>query len=180
MKSSLKEKLKALLPNVPQNEEELRTVAADGALASYELDRLTAERDEAVEEAARPFSGPILQAKKRLEAATASLKAWATGHRSAFGGKKSHLVAGHSLTFHQSPGKLVNPKKDDEIVDAIVAADDDALFEICIAVKPTLDKVSIKAALQGDDAVLANKLTALGFRVAKDESFTFIPASIEA
>lgn len=176
---SLKSKLRALLPSIPRNEDELAQTATNAALASYELDRLTAERDTAAEEITRRFSDPIARTKKQFESLVDSLRLWSRANRATFGARKTYLVNGHALTFRQSPGKLENPAKDDALIDAIIASEDDALIDAAITIKPALDKNGIKSALESNPE-LAPKLAALGFTISREETFEFKPATREA
>lgn len=175
---TLKDKLKALLPVAPKTMEELRIAASEAATTAYELDELIAARDTAVEAAKAPYDSRIVQATKTYQGLVARLRAWAVANRPSFGKRQSYLLCGHALTFRQSPGKLEASFKDAALVESIIASGDDALIELAIAVKPALDKVAIKAALEGPDTDLAARLQALGFRVTRDEDFRFEPARV--
>lgn len=175
---SLKAKLKALLPSVPQNADELRVTVSEAARLTYEIEQAEAQRETAVEEAKRPFDARIIAAEKRLAGLLAALKTWALGHRDEFAGRQSYTIAGHSLTFRRSQGKLDNAASDTEAVEAILATDDDALIDLCLTVKPALDKKAIKAALEGPDAILAQRLADIGFHIDRPEEFKFEPARV--
>lgn len=176
-KSGLFDKLKALLPSVPQNSEELLNTASNAAALTFEIEALEAERDEAVEAAKKPYDALIIAKVKSLAGLVGALKAWATGNREDFGGKKSYVIAGHALNFRQSPGKLTCADEE-KALDLIIATGDPDLIALCVDIKPTLDKKGIKAALEGSDEALAKRLRDLGFEVAKPEAFKFEPARV--
>lgn len=175
---SIKSTLLSLLPSAPKTIEELRTVASDAATVIFQIETLTAERDDVVEKAKSPFDSQIIQAEKKRDGLVDKLKAWAISHRSEFGSRKTYEVAGHGLTFRGSPGKLEYTGKDDDLIDTIIGTGDSALIEAVITVKPALDKRAIKAAIDGGEPELVAKLTKLGFRIEKPESFTFEPSRV--
>jgi hypothetical protein len=173
---SLKSTLLSLLPSAPKTQEELRKVASEAAVEIFKAERLTAERDEAVEAVKAPYDSLIIQSEKLRDSLVAKLKAWALTNRAEFGGRKTHIVAGHALAFRTSPGKLENTAKDDAVIDQIIGSEDGELLEIALTVSPSLDKKSIKAALEGGDEAMKKKLTDLGFRIEKPEAFKFEPS----
>lgn len=177
---SLKTTLLALLPSAPKTPEELRQVASEAASTIYEIDTLVAERDAVVEAAKSPYDSRIILAEKQRDSLVDKLKAWALGHRDAFGGKKTYPIAGHRLAFRVSPGKLEHTGKEADLVDRIVGSGDGELLEVAITVKPALDKASIKAALESGNEEIVAKLSGLGFRIEKPETFSFNPAHVDS
>lgn len=176
-KPGILDKLRSLLPSVPQNTEELLTTASTAALLTFEIEALEAERDDVVEAAKTPYDARIIGKQKALKGLMSALKSWATAHRDDFGGRKSYVIGGHALSFRQSPGKLTC-SDEEKALDAILATGDHELIALCIAVKPALDKTGIKAALEGTDPAVAKRLRDLGFEVAKPEAFKFEPARV--
>jgi phage host-nuclease inhibitor protein Gam len=175
---TISSKLKALLPTAPKTVEDLRQTVREAAATAYQIDRLKAERDEAVAAVTETHSLPLTQAEKKLKGLVAALKAWATGHRSEFAGKQAIQIESHTIAFRKSPGKLASEAKDEEIIEAILGSDDDELIELALTVKPALDKVAIKSALQ-TDSDLSRRIASFGFQIERGETFTFEPARVE-
>ena len=171
-------KLKALLPAAPKTVDDLRETVRTAAATTYEIEKLKAERDAAVALITEHHALSLGQAEKKLKGLIAALKAWAVGHRDDFAGKQALQIESHTLAFRKSPGKLANDGKEDEIIEAILGSDDDELIELALTVKPALDKVAIKSALQSDTD-LGRRIASFGFEVEKGETFAFEPARVE-
>lgn len=171
-------KLKALLPSAPKTLDDLRQTVREAAATAYQIDKLKADRDAAVAAVTEEHSLPLTQAEKKLKGFVIALKAWATGHRAEFDGKQALQIESHTLAFRKSPGKLTNDGKEDEIIDSILGSDDDELIELALTVKPALDKVAIKAAIQSDSDI-GRRIASFGFQIEKGETFAFEPARVE-
>lgn len=170
-----------LMPKVPSERKDLRKLVSDAAVTTYELEAKKAEREKAVEAVSKKFGGRITQLEKKLKGLCATLKTWALSHRPEFGGKQSLIVDGHTLKFREGTGKLVNPAglKDDDMVERIVASDDEELVAATLSVKLTPDKNAIKALLD-EGGALGERLAELGYEIRKEEAFSFEAGRVDS
>lgn len=177
IKKAMRRAAIALLPEIPETEEQLRKSAAEAAKTAYRANILQEEMDAKVTEVTEKLGGEIMRLKKRYGKIVGGIQTWAHRHRDRFSGRKSLVIDGHDLSFRMGNGKLVNSDSDDNLIQRIFASGDDDLIDASIDLKPSIDKVTIKAALSAGGP-MAEQLTALGFSIEKVEGFTFKPASV--
>ncbi|MEM9282101.1 MAG: host-nuclease inhibitor Gam family protein [Verrucomicrobiota bacterium] len=179
MKNLTKTLIKAVKVEPIKDDETLSGVCSEGAKATYELDRLTAEQEEKLNAVREEYEPRLAGLREGLKRCTGRLKAWALSNREArFSKRQSLIVAGHRLRFRVSPGKLetTDDLKESDVIDAILASDDEDLIEELITVKPSLNKTAAKRVLLDGDDEKRKRLLNLGLRLAKVENFEFAPA----
>jgi len=85
---------KKAVPGADYTRDDATALAAAIVASQIQRERLVAERDEAMETAAKPYRPQIDQIDAELKDGLARLEAWATAHRAEFGEAKSLVLPG--------------------------------------------------------------------------------------
>jgi phage host-nuclease inhibitor protein Gam len=160
-----------------RDRDEATAIAAGTARLILEQEKSALIRDERLEALKAEFNLQIEEFGREIEKNTKRLSQWALANREReFGDKKSITLAGHKLAFREGTGKVefATGTKEAEALDAILAAEDDAVIERFVAIKTSLDKNAVLAAWRASET-LREFLGNCGVRVVKEEKFSFEP-----
>jgi hypothetical protein len=140
--------------------EELTAIVITTADTILTRDKLTLERES------------IDKNQKRIHT-------WAVSNRKEyFGTSRTFAVAGHTLEFRQSPGKVETTKgtTQNDVINALLGEDDE-IQEKYLSVKAALDKHAILKAFDPDKGNPEDrtKLENLGLTISAPDLFTFKP-----
>ena len=177
MKTTKARLLKALYVPAIMTLDEATKIAAATAALIIERDKLQAERNEAVEEASLQYAVALDEFDRQIKGNEKALLAWAKKNRAAvFGDAKSLGLAGHKVAFREGTGKVGTKEgiTEEDVIDALIGAEDDSLAERFISVKPALDKNAILTVLRAGGP-LAELLGDLGLILVKEEKCEFKP-----
>lgn len=157
--------------------EEATAIAAATASLILEQEKAALIRDERIEALKMEFNLQIEEFGREVEKNTKRLGDWAVRNRkSEFGDKQTIRLAGHKLAFREGTGKVefTPGTKEKEALDLILAAEDEAIVDRFVNVKPTLNKNAVLTAWRSSET-LREFLQACGVEVVKTESFSFEP-----
>jgi phage host-nuclease inhibitor protein Gam len=85
---------KKTVPGADYTRDEATVLAASVVASQIQRERMVAERDAAIESAARPYRPAIDQADAEIKDGLARLEAWATAHPEEFGNAESTVLPG--------------------------------------------------------------------------------------
>lgn len=164
---------------VIKNEEDLNQAVVKAAGLKLEHDKITLLIEERLRVIKEDLSTKAEALKKESEAEVKRIQKYAAAHREElFGDKQSVTIAGHALEFRRSPGRTSTLKgyTVQDVVDALLSIDDEALSEKMTSVKASLSKDDVLDYWEtGEEA--QDFLRSIGVEVVKDESFKFTPSS---
>lgn len=162
--------------------DELITTASQVAVTQLKRDTLTLQMDAEIQQIRDKYSRDIETLNTQVEHDVKRIKNWAVANRKeVFGDKQSVVIAGHELSFHQSPGAVAftDGKKAADVIDIICALpgeEGDAVRESLLRVKPELNKDAVQREFRMGHG---KEMAALGLTITKEESFTFTPSREE-
>lgn len=174
MKANL---LKALKGTSITTRDQATAVAAATAALIIERDKIQADRNEAVEQTSLGYAVQLDELNSKIKVNERALIAWAIKNRKTeFINSKTLGMAGHKLAFREGSGKLgtIEGVSEDDVIDAIIEAEDESLIERFITIKTALDKNALLTVLRAGGE-LAKTLEALGLRMIKEEKCKFEP-----
>jgi len=157
--------------------DEATAIAIATARLKLEQDRAALLRDERIEALKMEFDIQIEEYGREIEKNTKRLSAWAVTNRKAeFGEKQSITLGGHKLAFREGTGKVeyVTGTKEADVLDLILASEDEAQAERFVSVKPSLNKNAVLSAWRSS-ATAREFLATCGITVVKEEKFSFEP-----
>jgi len=179
--------LTALLPKPITDREEARCLSNEAAQISHDKNILIESRDKQISEITDSFGARIARLKKQYDAIVDKILNWARANREQeFGGKQRLILDGNLIKFTKGKGKVEfrpdggKPLRDIDATKAILAIDDEELWELALNTKPSLDKIAINALISDPDDEQGKILRQLGFTITKDEALEFEPASIDS
>jgi len=111
--------------------------------------------------------------KRDYDARVAQLNTWAVVNRNAeFGDAKTITLAGHKLSFRDSPGKVTFEKglNEEAVIQALLNLADQDFADLFLRYTTELNRESIAEHWDEEGHILKN----LGIRLSKPEIFTFV------
>lgn len=153
---------------------EAETTAVEAARLSREMASVTLrfnDRIAALKEAAKLELEAL---KKQFEGAVKQLQTWAVVNREAeFGKAKTITLAGHELSFSDSPGKVEFERgvNEEAVVQALLNLVDEEWADMFLRHTTELNKQAVKDKWEAEGEFLRN----LGLRLSKPELFSFKP-----
>ena len=159
--------------------EELTAIVITTADTILTRDKLTLERDAAIKEIEERFNLELEILDESIDKNQKRIHTWAVSNRKEyFGTSRTFAVAGHTLEFRQSPGKVETTKgtTQNDVINALLGEDDE-IQEKYLSVKAALDKHAILKAFDPDKGSPEDrtKLENLGLTITAPDLFTFKP-----
>jgi len=176
-KSAQKRLIDAVRITPITSRDEATAIAAATAQLVTAQKKAAVVRDERIEELEMEFNLQIEEYGKEIERNTKRLASWATRHRDEeFGAKKTIYLAGHKLSFREGTGKVefTPGTKEEEVLNIILANEDDSVIERFTNIKTTLNKQAVISAWKNSETLQAF-LKTCGIAVVKEEKFSFEP-----
>jgi len=157
-----------------KTEAELRETMRETAVATYRLETVEQRLKVETAQLKQDYGGDIAALKKAIKAGESALEAWSRDNQTS----ARVVMDGHSLILRESPGvvELMPGVTEEAVLDAILAADDDALIGQAITIKTTINREGLHAISRqpNGEAFLAS----IGVVIAKPKLWAFKPASV--
>lgn len=159
---------------------ELQSVAIQTAAKQLQIEKLTAEKNDAVIRAEAPYELTIEDLQGEVKTNVHQMKAWSVENREEFRGKQSLTVAGQCLKFRKNSGSvsMAEGVKEADALDQVLASDDVELIKRVVKVKPSFDKAAIKKLYESGKEG-RETLRKYGIEVKTSETFAFEPNTDE-
>lgn len=160
-----------------RDREELSHVAVQAAAVIAERELLAARANDRLLALKAEFATELDALAERANEHVKRLAAYCRAHREQlFGDRQAVAVAGQTLRFRKSPGKVTTTsgQTQTEALEALLAYEDEAISERYTAVKASLDKDAILRAWKESDEA-RDLLRSLGLEVVTPEEFKFEP-----
>lgn len=159
--------------------EELTAIVITTADTILTRDKLTLERDAAIKEIEERFNLELELLDESIKKNEKRIHTWAVSNRKEyFGPARTFTVAGHTLEFRQSPGKVDTAKSitQEDVINSLLG-EENAFQEKYLSVKAALDKHAILKAFDPDKGNPEDrtKLENLGLTISAPDLFTFKP-----
>lgn len=160
----------------------------EATIAAMELADFLEKRDAAQMELERrlavvgePFAIQIETYDGKAKPLLTRIKSWAIRKREkAFGDKKTITLAGHELTFRQSPGKveIENGGTQGDVAQLIADSEElpDDFVDRFVKIEVKLQKAEVIKAWNDGDQGAIDELRKFGIKVTKGDEFSFRPA----
>lgn len=154
--------------------QEAEQVAISAAALAREMAAVTLRFNERIASLKESAKSELEGLKKRYEDGVKRLQTWAVVNREAeFGEGKTITLAGHELSFQNSPGKVEFERgvNEDAVVQALLKLADDEWADMFLRYSTELNKQAVRDKWESEGPILRN----LGLRVTTPELFSFKP-----